>query len=692
MDLLVVEIHRADAPGYYYTSLPVGQVPMALETTFDVVRTISEDGTRLVLTFPAYLGGFVEHELMVEKISIERIGFEAYDLRTNHDESSPQEQSYTSESADPYHDATVLAGLGSSMFITGEAGTGKSYKLWEIAADLQLNRNKKVVMTAMTGLAADELMRSIPDDVMERYVNASVDVPTVQTFHSAFGIRPTLIADLGKTSQEHITTKWADTLKPGRNGSISAYAKKILDNFNADVLMVDEISMLDAELFDAWGGVHHKLKNTPQIILSGDLAQLPPVGVEDPHPAATPGESEKRRARYIIDSDRWNTVVGSRVCQLNRNYRIDADPEWAHLLSRFRLNRQTEEDVEILKSMDSTRPGVMVTDDHVRLFPLNRMVLAYNEKRCNDLMARGAGHHRFKPVITKVIKIMGGDKQNITDKWEDHEHAKTMVERTIQEHGGPDGRELVVGAKVMLTVNLDVTERLVNGARGVIESIGQDGVVVEFERAGRKRIGWKTFEVSDRVTQRVGERSAMAQYTATVRIMPLELAFAMTIHKSQGTTLDKVYINLTESREGQTRACRVRHPGLVYVALSRARRRENVVIDGIDLYMAKRALLDSGVVEFLRHTFTPRVADDSAARLGLPNRNVDIYKEATLVSRTPLTVLFLRAELLERLRLKRQQQILEAEMTKQARLNRRLMIQQRDSSTPGSSSGSSIPF
>ncbi|XP_041658514.1 ATP-dependent DNA helicase PIF1 [Cheilinus undulatus] len=300
-------------------------------------------------------------------------------------------------------------------------------------------------------------------------------------------------------------------------------------------LIIDEVSMVEAEFFDKLESVARSVRRSTepfggiQLIVCGDFLQLPPVS------------KGKEKARFCFQARSWRKVI-----QLNMELtevRRQTDQTFISLLQAVRVGRVTEEvTAKLLKSAyhQIERDGILAT----RLCTHKDDVELTNENKLQQL-----------PGSVRVFEALDSDPAlvRMTD-------AHTPVNRLIQ---------LKVGAQVMLTKNLDVARGLVNGARGV---------VVGFEpgKHGLPRVRFLCGITEVLKPERWVFKSG-GGINLTRQQLPLKLAWAISIHKSQGMTLDCVEISLA----------RVFESGQAYVALSRARSLEGLRVMDFDPHVVR---------------------------------------------------------------------------------------------------------
>uniref|UniRef100_A0A8C2AEC4 ATP-dependent DNA helicase PIF1 n=1 Tax=Cyprinus carpio TaxID=7962 RepID=A0A8C2AEC4_CYPCA len=289
-------------------------------------------------------------------------------------------------------------------------------------------------------------------------------------------------------------------------------------------LVIDEISMVEAEFFDKLEAIARSIRRSTepfggiQLIVCGDFLQLPPV---------TKG---KDKANFCFQSRSWRKCIHMNL-ELTE-VRRQTDKAFISLLQAVRVGRVTEEvTAQLLRSAYHSieRDGILAT----RLCTHKDDVELTNENKLKQL-----------PGVMRVFEAVDSDPmlfQTID--------ALSPVSRMLQ---------LKVGAQVMLTKNLDVQRGLVNGARGV---------VVDFQpgNQGLPRVRFLCGAVEVIKRERWMFKASGGLYLSRQQL-PLKLAWAISIHKSQGMTLDCVEISLA----------RVFESGQAYVALSRARSLEGL--------------------------------------------------------------------------------------------------------------------
>lgn len=387
---------------------------------------------------------------------------------------------------------TVLAAIErkQNIFFTGSAGTGKSYLLRYIVGMLPPSHT---FVTASTGVSACQI--------------------NGMTLHSFAGIgRGTgpvkeIIQSMSKKSG--VVKQW----KQCRH------------------LIIDEISMIDAEMFDKLDVIARVLRqnNDPfggiQLILCGDFFQLPPVSKN--------GQDKKK---LCFQSKAWKHCIDLCV-ELRQIYR-QKDASFVRLLQEIRIGRCTPSTTAILEST------------------------ANNKLDKNGIIATRLCTHRDDVDFTNKTKIEKLSGEYVKFKSLDNSEAySTWLDQAL-----PDTKllRLKLGAQVMLTKNIDVGNGLVNGARGVITGFktasGSLAVTTQQRAQAAAPIVKFLSGLEMAITPERWSLKIAQDCMAIRRQIPLKLAWAVSIHKSQGMTLDCVEMTLS----------RVFECGQAYVALSRA--------------------------------------------------------------------------------------------------------------------------
>ena len=304
-----------------------------------------------------------------------------------------------------------------------------------------------------------------------------------------------------------------------------------------DTMIIDEISMVRSDMLDAidkslklnraskrpFGGV--------RMILSGDLHQLPPVVSGQEAPILR----ERYGGSYFFNAPAFKDAEFS-LLALKHVFR-QAEPRFLALLGALRTGRVTPNDEAVLRGLVSTRSAVEASETHVVLTPNNANAYRINQARLEGLNTRS---QRFEAAVQGQF---------------DEKAYPTEADLELKE-----------GARVMLIKN-DPEGRWVNGTLATVAGFSGTRVMVEIEDHVYEiePTAWEKYRYElDPETKKVKR-----EVVGTFKQMPLRLAYAVTIHKAQGLTLDKVFIDFDSGMFAH---------GQAYVAFSRARSLEGLSI------------------------------------------------------------------------------------------------------------------
>ena len=370
---------------------------------------------------------------------------------------------------------------GQNVFLTGEAGTGKSFLLSQFVTKV---KDKNILLTAPTGIAA----LNINGATLHR------------TFH--------LATDIVGLAQEPTETSISDVVK------------------KADILIIDEISMCRLDVFEKVLKSILKADKKIQIVLVGDFLQLPPVLVEKEKDAY---ESYHGKKIFAFESDLWKefNFVTKQLTEVVRQKDLD----FVANLNKCRYGDKSC--LEYFNNLNNEAENV------IQICGRNKDVKMINNSALRKLKGKKKTYEARMKVIDSDYKISDSDK---------------VVDDSIT---------LKIGAKVMLAVNL-AKDGVYNGQIGVVKELNEASVLVDFDgkEVAVADYTWaiNAYELFDGKPRLV----EIARYTQ----IPLKLAFAITVHKSQGQTFKKAIVHPDLWQAGQ-----------LYVALSRVAKS-----DGLFLY------------------------------------------------------------------------------------------------------------
>lgn len=298
----------------------------------------------------------------------------------------------------------------------------------------------------------------------------------------------------------------------------------------ADVLVIDEISMLHDFRLDMVDEVLRGVRENDapfgglQVVLCGDFFQLPPVNRQD-----------SRKGSFVISSNVWQKNVFT-VCYLEKQYRQSEDETYTQILNGIRAGVLTRNQLNALQARTQATPDPFLPQ--TRLLTVNVDVDAVNNEQLDELSGEV---HEYE------METHG---------------AQNYVEQLQRSCLAPVTLRLKEGAQVMCIKNAN-DRRYVNGSLGVVVGFEKltDCPVVELLNGHSIVIRPETWELMDGDKRR-----------AQLMQLPLRLAWAITVHKSQGMTLDAARIDLS----------RAFVEGMGYVALSRVRSLKYLLLDGLN--------------------------------------------------------------------------------------------------------------
>jgi len=298
----------------------------------------------------------------------------------------------------------------------------------------------------------------------------------------------------------------------------------------AEVLVIDEISMLHDFRLDMVDQILRMVRDSVepfggvQVILCGDFFQLPPVNRRD-----------SRQGSFVITSDAWQQGAFT-VCYLEKQYRQTNDQDYTDILNGIRKGYLTRSQLDALRARTQGVEDPFAT--RTRLLTVNVDVDSANNARLDEL---------DEAVHEYDMETHGGKK---------------YVEQLKRSCLAPETLRLKKGAAVMCVKNAP-DRKYVNGSLGTVVKFEKntDLPVVELTNGRTITVKPETWELMD------GEKRR-----AQIMQLPLRLAWAITVHKSQGMTLDAARIDLS----------RAFVEGMGYVALSRVRSLKHLILDGLN--------------------------------------------------------------------------------------------------------------
>ena len=412
-----------------------------------------------------------------------------------------------------------------NIFITGPGGAGKSElirKIFEHAS----NSNKKIQVCALTGCASLLLKCR------------------AKTIHSWSGI------GLGA-------------------GEINAIVQKVVKNHfkrkiwrEARILIIDEVSMMSKKLFEMLDLIGKTIRknNKPfggiQLIFSGDFYQLPPVGNRD----------EPETMQFCFESELWAQTfsIDSHI-QLIKIFR-QTDPVYTSILNQIREGRLKRSSVNILQEQVSKRfnqNNTVMLVKPTKLYPIRNKVEQINNTEMDKLTCE-IKEYNSRFVIDLPMTSMERSERTLFSKEQIESELNYIQSNLICD----SNIQLKIGAQVMCVVNIELASgaMLCNGSQGIITKFNELNVpFVKYNNGQEVAMGFHVWQ-SENIPG-IG-----------VSQIPLILAWALTIHKSQGATMDSAEIDVGSS---------IFECGQTYVALSRVKSLDGLYLTSFDVNKIK---------------------------------------------------------------------------------------------------------
>lgn len=396
----------------------------------------------------------------------------------------------------------IIEQTGANLFLTGKAGTGKTTFLKKLTK----HSSKRMIVLAPTGIAA---------------INAGG-----VTIHSFFQL----------PLSPYIPGTTFDRSDKNKYFRFSKMKRSIIRTL--DLLIIDEISMVRADLLDAIDVVMRRFRDHSrpfggvQLLMIGDVQQLSPVIKEEEWALL----NTVYETPYFFSSKALN-LSEYHIVELKKVYR-QQDVDFIYLLNQIRENRATDETLKLLNSRYIPDFKPEKNSDFIRLTTHNHPAQMINERELNSLPTEA---YTFNAEI----------------------------EGTFPESSYPADERLVLknNAQVMFIKN-DPDKRFYNGMIGEVVSVNENGIMVRCKNGGNafrlEKTEWTNSKYTlDNISNEIKETTE-----GFFRQYPLRLAWAITVHKSQGLTFDHAIIDVSRSfAHGQT-----------YVALSRCKTLDGIVL------------------------------------------------------------------------------------------------------------------
>ncbi|MGK5085007.1 AAA family ATPase [Bdellovibrionota bacterium FG-1] len=415
----------------------------------------------------------------------------------------------------------LLTGSDENVFLTGVAGSGKSFLVRRFLRERESSERRFPVL-ASTGAAAI--------------------LVGGRTFHSFFGLG-ILEGGVDATVERAI-----------RN-------KRVCKRLNAtDGVIIDEVSMISGTTLRAAEKICRKARESQRpwgglrVITVGDFAQLPPV---NPHWNPGNGLTPRALRDWAFLDESWLTsgFVSAVLYETMRT----TEPELLHALNAVRAGQLDGPSTRFLNSRLLAPPHDF---DGTRLFGRRMDTERFNLQRLCEIPAEV---QTFETIYTAALSA--------SSKKADQNKAIADFKKNAPV---PEVLQLKEGALVMIRQN-DPEGKWVNGSVGILKEIDDECLSIELSNGLDVEIEKTTFQMLN----------AEGGIVASATNFPVNLAYAMTVHKAQGASLEKMQVDLRGLWE----------PGQAYVALSRARTAQGLFIEG---WSPSSMIVDPVVTEFHR--------------------------------------------------------------------------------------------
>jgi len=399
---------------------------------------------------------------------------------------------------------------GENILITGPGGTGKTYAIKNIYNHAKEN-NRKICVTALTGVAS---------------VLLDCDATTI---HSWSGI------GLGNKSESVI-------IKKILRSEFYKYNWK-----NTDILIIDEISMMSSFIFDLLNNIGKIVRNNNsvfggiQIILSGDFFQLPPINKE---------------SLFCFESKIFNECFDT-IINLTKIFRQN-DNKYKKILLNMRKGLISKNTIELLNSkIIKENSEINNCDNIVRLVPTKKKANDINFKFLNSIKDKKYIYKRSHKETLDNLTLEQKNKLSLMSDEEKENEYNFIKKNTLT------NEQLILkkGAYVMSIANLDLDLGIANGTTGKIIDFSKENFpIVQFNnhKIVVKKKEWKSDNVPG----------------ISIYQIPLILAWGITIHKSQGLTLDRAIVDIGKD---------LFEAGQMYVALSRLKSLEELYLQDFNI-------------------------------------------------------------------------------------------------------------
>ena len=439
---------------------------------------------------------------------------------------------------------------GYNVLICGSAGNGKTFLLMNIIKHLK-QKNILVAVTATTGIAAQNLQCGA--STLHHFIGGGLcdDDDDIN-----------IITRIKKSSS---LPKWLET----------------------QTLIIDEISMIQPRLFQKINHIAQIIRECRlpfggiQLICCGDWSQLPPI-----NDIKNGKRKRDDQYTYCFETDEFKKYI-HKIFVLQKNFRQKHDPIFYNILEELKIGKLSTDSYNKLKERINLKPILPEGIKCTKLYPLKYQV--DNENKCQLEKLEGNSYEYIWKIKTSNTKESEAN------------NAIELIKRSV-----PVDEKifLKVGAMIVLLVNLDVQYGLANGLQGVVSSIDLNGTpTISFVNGlilDIKPYTWKIYVKRN-------NKSSPERYVSLSQL-PIKLAFALTIHKSQSMSLDFVELDLGK---------RIFTPGQAYTGISRCKSLKGLSLIDFD---PTSIMIDTKVTQFYQdHTIINNDASDNDDSVNINN-------------------------------------------------------------------------
>jgi ATP-dependent DNA helicase PIF1 len=435
---------------------------------------------------------------------------------------------------------------GESVFITGPGGTGKSLFI-KYLVNILKNNKKKYQVCALTGCAAILLECG------------------AKTLHSWGGL------GLAKGDIHYLSKKISKDKNKSKNWK------------NIDILIVDEVSMMSEKVFNLIDSIARLCRNNDkpfggtQLVFCGDFYQLPPVG----------DNFDISSSNFCFESPLFEQIFKTKI-EFTKIFR-QSNQTYTKILNQIRIGRISKNTVNILNKYVGRQINHNNGINPTILFPKKKQVEMINQQSMEKLNSESK--------YFSISKYISDENLSQSEKMRFNQLSEDQINYEIEYLNNnlnfENNLELKIGAQVMCIVNLDLDNKqnpICNGSQGIIENFDNDGFpVVRFYNGSLRTIKPHCW-ISENYPG-IG-----------LKQIPLILSWAITIHKSQGASLEMAQIDIGSD---------IFECGQTYVALSRIISLDGLYLKSFNPYRIKINLKVINFYNKIKYNNTEKLAVDN---------------------------------------------------------------------------------